>query len=60
MSNHDAHSQLRQFELGQQVMVRSYCDINPLWISGKIVEKRGDVTFLVEIEDEIIWKRHVD
>ena len=41
-------------------MVRSYRDIDPSWISGKIVEKRGDVTFLVEIEDRIIWKRHVD
>ena len=59
-SNHDIHSQFRQFEVGQQVMVRSYCDVDPSWISGKIVEKKGDVTFLVEIEDGIIWKCHVD
>ena len=41
-------------------MVHSYHDIDPLWISGKIVEKKGDVTFLIEIEDGIIWKHHVD
>ena len=32
-------------------MVHSYHDIDPSWISGKIVEKKGDVMFLVEIED---------
>ena len=58
-SNHDTHSQFRQFEVGQQVMVCSYHDNDPSWISGKIVEK-CDVTFLVEIEDGIIWKCHVD
>ena len=41
-------------------MVHSYHDIDPSWISGKVVEKKGDVTFLVEIEDGIIWKHHVD
>ena len=30
------------------------------WISGNIVEQKGDVTFMVELEDGIIWKRHVD
>ena len=59
-SNHDTHLQFRQLEVGQKVMVRSYCDNDPSWISGKIVEKKGDVTFLVEIEDGIIWKCHVD
>ena len=37
-SNHDTHSQFRQLEVGQQVMVRSYRDIDPSWISVKIVE----------------------
>ena len=41
-------------------MVRSYRDNDPSWISGKIVKKKGDVTFLVGIEDGIIWKHHVD
>ena len=58
-SNHDTHSQFRQLEVGQQVMVHSYHDIDHSWISGKIVKKKGDVTFLVEIEDGIIWKCHV-
>ena len=56
-SNHDIYSQFRQLEVGQEVMVRSYCDIDPSWISGKIVEKKGDVTFLIEIKDGSIWKR---
>ena len=59
-SNHDTHSQFRQLEVAHQVMVRSYHYIDPSWISGNIVEKKGDVTFLFEIEDRIIWKRHVD
>ena len=59
-SNHDTLSQFRQFEVGLQVIVRSYRDIDPSWISVKIVDKRVDVMFLVEIEDGTIWKRHVD
>ena len=59
-SNHDVHSHVRKFHVGQRIMVRSYQDDNPSWISGKIVEQKSDVTFMVELEDGIIWKRHVD
>ena len=41
-------------------MVRSYRDDDTSWISGNIVQQKGDVTFMVELEDGIIWKRHVD
>ena len=27
---------------------------------GRVVKKQGDLTFMVEIEDGVVWKRHID
>ena len=40
-------------------MVRNYRE-GPQWISGTIAEKRGPLTYLVEIREDILWKRHID
>ena len=38
------------------MIVHSYCDNDPSWINGngKIAEKKGDVTFMVEVGDRVI------
>ena len=36
------------------MIVHIYCDNDPSWINGKIVEKKGDVTFMVEVGDRVI------
>ena len=43
-SNPDMHSHVRKFNVGQKVMVCSYRDDDPSWISDKIVKQKGDVT----------------
>ena len=56
---HDVHSRVRDFFLGQRVLARNYRE-GPRWISGVIAEKRGPLTYLVQIRDDVLWKRHVD
>ena len=54
--NNDTHSRGRLFDVGQQVMVHSYHDGGHIWVKGQIVKKQGDLTFMVEIEDAVVWK----
>ena len=49
-SHHDIHS---------RVMARNYRE-GPRWIAGTIAEKRGPLTYLVQIREDILWKRHID
>ena len=49
-SNHDTYSQFRQLEVGQEVMVRSYCDIDPSWISEKLWRRRVMLRFLMKLK----------
>ena len=58
-SHHDIHSRRREFFLGQRVMARNYRE-GPRWIAGTIAEKRGPLTYLVQIREDILWKRYID
>ena len=58
--NHDPTSRSRCFCVDQPVMVRSYCNSDPKWIPGIILKKKGNLTYLVKLQDGIVWKRHSD
>ena len=58
-SQHDKHTKIRQFQMDQPVMVRSYRP-GPKWIPGTIRKQLGPVTFLVEVAPNAIIKRHMD
>ena len=57
---HDQHARLRMLEPGQHVMVRDKRPNTPTWIPGVIVQQRGPLTFLVDVEQGQLWKRHLD
>ncbi len=57
--HHDRHSRQRDFFVGQRVMVRNLRP-GPQWIPGTIIERRGPVTYLVQVAGDRIWKRHID
>ncbi len=57
--HHDRHSRQRDFFVGQRVMVRNLRP-GPQWIPGTIIERRGPVTYLVQVARDRIWKRHID
>ena len=56
---HDVHSRVRDFFLGQRVLAHNFRE-GPRWISGVIAEKRGPLTYLVQMRDDVLWKRHFD
>ena len=57
--NHDDHTNLRVFQIGDPVFVRSFTN-GPTWISGKIKEKRGPLSYTVILSDGRIVKKHID
>ena len=44
---YDKHSNVREFEAGELVMVRNYRDNHIAWLPGSIMKKLGQVTFVV-------------
>ena len=56
---HDKHARGREFVVGQNVMVRNLLN-GPKWVSGVISERRGPLTYLVEVGPNQYWRRHVD
>ena len=58
-SQHDQHAKEREMEVGQTVMVRN---LRPgeAWIPGVVVRKLGPVSYLVDVGEGKVWKRHVD
>ena len=40
-------------------MVKNYRS-GPKWLPGVIVEQLGTLTFLVQLDNGMFWKRHVD
>ena len=56
---HNKHAKTREFSIGQQVMARNKRPGNK-WIPGVIRKQLGPLSFLVETNQGILWKRHID
>ena len=57
--HHDQHAHQRTFHVGQTVMAKNM-RAGPSWVPGTIVQQLGPVTYLVDVSDGRVWKRHVD
>ena len=49
----------REFAIEQEVIVHNFREDNS-WIRGKIVDKLGPVSYLVQCHDGAMWRRHID
>ena len=58
--HHDRHATLRTFQVNQHVHVRNFRPAGPKWIPGVILKQTGPVSFVVQVENGLVWKRHVD
>ena len=56
---HDAHTKFRQFSVGTRVMVRDGRD-KSTWSPGTIRERRGPVSYLVQLDSGAVQRKHVD
>ena len=57
--NHDGHRSYREFPVGTHVMVREGRDKSH-WLPGTVRERRGPVSYLVELDSGVWCRRHVD
>ena len=56
---HDEHVKERSFSPGQSVWARDFCG-STKWVSGVVVQCTGPLTYMIQLEDKSLWKRHVD
>ncbi|XP_033754722.1 uncharacterized protein K02A2.6-like [Pecten maximus] len=52
-------SKVRQFKIGQQVMVRDYRGLRK-WVTGQIVQQTGALSYKVNTGNGNIWRHHTD
>ena len=56
---HDLHARPRCFSVGQSVMARNF-RAGAAWVPGVIVQQLGPLTYLIEVSEGRLWKRHID
>ena len=57
--HHDAHGRYREFPVGTPVMVREGRDKSH-WLPGTVRERRGPVSYLVEMDSGVWCRKHID
>ena len=55
----DHNRQTREFTVDQKVMIHNFRD-GDKWVSGKIVDQLGPVSYLIQCNSGELWRRHVD
>jgi len=56
---HDNRAKTREFCVGQEVMARNFRP-GTKYLPGVVVQKLGPLSYLVEMKDSVVWRRHVD
>ena len=56
---HDEHSKERNFKAGDTVWARDFRG-STKWVSGMIIQSVGPVSYMIQLQDGQVWKRHVD
>ena len=59
---HDIHSGVRQFTVGQKVLVENISpkSTEARWLPATVLEKMGAVSYKVSVHNRGVWKRHAD
>ena len=57
--HHDRRSSSRKFSVGDLVMAKNF-RAGPDWVPATIVARLGPLSYLVETQDKLVWRRHVD
>ena len=58
-AHHNTKAKETRYMIGENVMAKNYRS-GPKWLPGVIVEQLGSLTFLVQLDNGMFWKRHVD
>ena len=57
--DHDSHAKLREYKIGDNVMARNYRS-GPKWESAVVVKRKGPLSYTVQLDSGLIWRRHID
>ena len=57
--DHDRRSTQREYRVGETVMARNYRD-GPRWMEGIVVERKGPLSYVVQVNHGMLWRRHID
>ena len=57
-NNYDGHTKLREFQLGSNVLVKNFHQ-GSKWIAGTVKEKIGPLSYMIELPNGKVWKRHI-
>ena len=57
---HDEHSRPHDFLPGNNVWARDFRDNATKWISGVVLQSVGPLSYMIQLDDGTLWKRHVD
>ena len=57
--DHDRCSKLRTLNVGDTVVVRNY-RAGPKWLPAVVVECKGPLSYVVQLESGMLWRRHID
>ena len=56
---HDVHSRIQEFYVCNQVLAKNFLD-GDKWVPGVIVERKGPLSYIVQIRTGTQWRRHID
>ena len=51
---------IRKFEINDKVLIYSFCKRGRNWLPGKIMQKIGNVVYLIKCNDDTIRKVHLN
>ena len=58
--HHDEHSKSREFLPGDNVWTRDFRNNETKWISGVVLQSVGPLSYMIQLDDGTLWKRHID
>ena len=57
--DHDRRAKEREYSVGDNVTTRNYGN-GPKWMSSVVIERRGPLSYTVQLESGLLWWRHID
>ena len=58
--HHDEPSKSRDFLPGDNVWIRDFRNNPTKWISGAVLQSRGALSYMIQLDDGTLVRRHVD
>lgn len=59
-ANRDNHKHLRVFAPEDKVLVKNFRGTEPKWLAGTVIQRDGQLSYLVRLANQVVVRRHVD